>query len=161
MYQFPPINLFNHLNRSVNVVISGKRFVARVQLRQTSFARRSLDNFRSRTTIVKVFDFLTSVDIRLRIQHFILHTRFRVRHNTTDSRQQCSCFQRSATMFAVFLHCIAVLCVVVMSHPQPSLLGTGVLWVSTVTHGCVDPPRHGGGSTMRQLVRCVDCGCRA
>ena len=55
----------------------------------------------------------------------------------------------------------AVLCVVVMSHPQPSLSGTGVLWVSTGTHRCVDPPRQGGGSTMRQLVRCVDCGCRA
>ena len=50
---------------------------------------------RSRTTIVRVFAFLTSVDIRLRIRHFILHTRFRVRHNTTDSRHQCSCCQRS------------------------------------------------------------------
>ena len=99
--------------------------------------------------------------IRLRIQAFrALHTRFWVRHTTTDARQQCSCCQRSATMFAVFLHCIAVLCVVVMSHPQPSLSGTGVLWVSIGTHRCVDPPRQGGGSTMRQLVRCVDCGCR-
>ena len=116
---------------------------------------------RSRTTIVRVFAFLTSVDIRLRIRHFTLHTRFWVRHNTTDSRQQCSCCQRSATMFAVFLHCTAVLCVVVMSHPQPSLSGTGVLRVSTGTHRCVDPPRQSCGSTMRQLVRCVDCGCRA
>ena len=55
--------------------------------------------------------------------------------------------------------CCAV--VVVMSHPQPSLSGTRVLWVSTGTHRCVDPPRQGGGSTMRQLVHCVDCGCRA
>ena len=55
--------------------------------------------------------------------------------------------------------CCAV--VVVMSHPQPSLSGTGVLWVSTGTHRCVDPPRQGGGSTMRQLVHWVDCGCLA
>ena len=68
---------------------------------------------------------------------------------------------RAEILFAVFLHCTAVLCVVVMSHPQPSLSGTGVLWVSTRTHRCVDPPRQGGGLTMRQLVRCVDCGCRA
>ena len=54
-----------------------------------------------------------------------------------------------------------VLCVVVMSHPQPSLSGTGVLWVSTGTHQCVDPPRQGGGSTMRQLAHCVDRVCRA
>ena len=87
-------------------------------------------------------------------------TRFWVRHNLTDSHQ-CSCCQRSATMFAVFLHCTAVLCVVVKSHSQPSLSGTGVLWVSTGTHRCVDPPRQGGGSTTRQLVRCVVCGCRA
>ena len=55
--------------------------------------------------------------------------------------------------------CCAV--VVVMSHPQPSLSCTGVLWVSTGTHRCVDPHRQGGGSTMRQLAHCVDCGCRA
>ena len=48
-------------------------------------------------------------------------------------------------MFAVFLHCTVVLCVVVMSHPQPSLSGTGVLCVSTGTDRCVDPPRQGGG----------------
>ena len=35
--------------------------------------------------------------------------RFWARHNTTDSRHQCSCCQRSATMFAVFsaLYCCA------------------------------------------------------
>ena len=89
------------------------------------------------------------------------HTRFWVRHHTTDSCHQCSCCQRSATMFAVFLHCIAVLCVVVIGHPQPYLSGTGVLWSSTGTHRCADPPRQGGGSTMRQLVHCEVCGCRA
>ena len=39
-------------------------------------------------------------------------------------------------------------------HPQPSLSGTGALWVSNGTHQCVDPPRQGGGSTMRQTSGC-------
>ena len=59
----------------------------------------------------------------------------------------------SATMFGVFLHCTAVLSDH-MGHPQPSLSGTGVLWVSTGTHRCVDPPKQGGGSTMRQPSGC-------
>ena len=41
---------------------------------------------------------------------------FVTRHNTIDSRQQCSCCQRSATMFAVFLHCTAVLNCVRATH---------------------------------------------
>ena len=59
----------------------------------------------------------------------------------------------SATMFGVFLHCTAVLSDH-MGLPQPSLSVTGVLWVSTGTHRCVDPPRQGGGSTMRQPSGC-------
>ena len=59
----------------------------------------------------------------------------------------------SATMFGVFLHCTAVLSDH-MGHPQPSLSGTGVLWVSTGKHRCVDPPRQGGGSTMSQPSGC-------
>ena len=59
----------------------------------------------------------------------------------------------SATMFGVFLHCTAVLSDHV-GHRQPSLSGTGVLWVSTGTHWCVDPPKQGGGSTMRQPSGC-------
>ena len=43
---------------------------------------------------------------------------------------------------AMETYCV-VLCVVVMSHPQPSLSGTGVLWVSTGTHRCVDPAQAG------------------
>ena len=42
------------------------------------------------------------------------------RHNTTDSRQQCSCCQRSATMFAVFLLCTAVLNCVRATHGLPA-----------------------------------------
>ena len=42
------------------------------------------------------------------------------RHNTTDSRQQCSCCQRSATMFAVFLHRTAVLNCVRATHGLPA-----------------------------------------
>ena len=53
----------------------------------------------------------------------------------------------------VFLHCTAVLSDHV-GHPQPYLSGTSVLWVSTTTHLCVDPPRQGGGSTMRQPSGC-------
>ena len=37
-------------------------------------------------------------------------------------------------------YCV-VLCVVVMSHPQPSLSGTGVLWVSTGTRVLIHPGR--------------------
>ena len=48
------------------------------------------------------------------------HTRFWVRHNTTDSRHQCSCCQRSPTMFAVFLHCTAVLNCVRATHGLPA-----------------------------------------
>ena len=59
----------------------------------------------------------------------------------------------SATMIGVFLHSTAVLSDQ-MGHPQPSLSGTGVLWVSTRTYRCVDPPRQGGGSTMRQPSGC-------
>ena len=61
--------------------------------------------------------------------------------------------KKSENMFGVFLHCTAVLSDH-MGHPQPSLSGTGVLWVSTGTHLCVDPPRQGGGSTMRQPSGC-------
>ena len=68
-------------------------------------------------------------------------------------------------MFGVFLHCSAVLSDH-MGHPQPSLSGTGVLWVSTGTHQCVDPPRQGGGSTMPNplaaalLLHCTElCTC--
>ena len=39
--------------------------------------------------------------------------------------------------------------------------GTGVLWVSTWTHRCDDPPRQGGGSSKSQLVHCVDCNVRS
>ena len=45
---------------------------------------------------------------------------FLARHNTTDSRHQCSCCQRSATMFAVFLHCTAVLNCVRATHGLPA-----------------------------------------
>ena len=46
--------------------------------------------------------------------HWLL--RLWVRRKTTDSRQQCSCCQRSATMFAVFLHYTAVLNCVRATH---------------------------------------------
>ena len=46
--------------------------------------------------------------------------RFWARHNTTDSCRQCSCCQRSATMFAVFLHCTAVLNCVRATHGLPA-----------------------------------------
>ena len=49
--------------------------------------------------------------------------------------------------------CVSALCTVLsdlMGHPQSSQSGTSVLWVSTGTHQCVDPPKQGGGSTMRQ-----------
>ena len=42
-----------------------------------------------------------------------------------------------------------------VSHPQPPLSGTGVLWVLTRTNRCDDPPRQGGGSPERQLVRAL------
>ena len=37
-----------------------------------------------------------------------------------------------------------VLCVVVMSRPQPTLSGTGVLWVSTETGVLIHPPEQSG-----------------
>ena len=46
--------------------------------------------------------------------------RFWVRHNTTDSCHQCSCCQRSATMFAVFLHCMLCSTVVRATHDLPA-----------------------------------------
>ena len=46
-------------------------------------------------------------------------------------------------------------CSVVLSHPQPPLSGTRLLRVLTGTHRCDDPPKQGGGSPERQLVRCV------
>ena len=52
-------------------------------------------------------------------------------------------------------------CSVVLSHPQPPLSGTGVLWVLTGIHLCDDPSRQGGGSPERQLVRCVVAWVRA
>ena len=177
------------------MVILGKRFVTRVQLRQTSFVWRSLNNFssslnlstrddqtwapffitdlsslsptrfstsigcvgsrlrarhRTRTRIVRVFAFLTSVDISLlesEISHCIVVVLVDLVAILALDRR-CS-----ATMFGVFLHCTAVLSDH-MGHPQSSLSGTGVLWVSTGTHRCVDPPRQGGGSTMRQPSGC-------
>ena len=44
-----------------------------------------------------------------------------------------------------------------IGHPQPSLSGTGVLWVSTGTRRCVDPPRQGGGSTAPTLWLLLCC----
>ena len=160
---FPPINLFNHLNRSVHdghpwetfrhscsapsnelcvtisqqlvqqpesEIIPGQRslplsvhnrFV--ITLTNTDFSTsigcvgsRLRARHRSRTTIVSVFAFLTSVDIRLRIRHFTLHTRFWVRHNTTDSRHQCSCCQRvmkCAMCCNVMLYVCMLLCAIV------------------------------------------------
>ena len=72
-----PTNMFNASSFSTRIGRVGFRLRAR---------------HRSRTTIVKVFTFLTSVDILLRIRHFTLASGSR--HNTTDSRHQCSCCQR-------------------------------------------------------------------
>ena len=63
-------------------------------------------------------------------------------------------------MFGVFLHCTAVLSDH-MGHPQPSLSGTGVLWVSNGNHRYVDPRRQGGGSTMSQPLWLLLCCCIA
>ena len=54
--------------------------------------------------------------------------------HTTDCRGSRGSCCNSCPMFGVFLHCTAVLSDY-MAHPQPSLSGTGVLWVGT--HWCL------------------------
>ena len=71
----------------------------------------------------------------------------------TKKTQKTKTQKQDPLLFGVFLHCTAVL-PDHMGHPQPSLSGTGVLWVSTGTHRCVDPPRQGGGTTKRQPSGC-------
>ena len=56
---------------------------------------------------------------------------------------------------------VLLCCLITWSHPQPSLSGIGVLWVSTGTHQCVDPPRQGGGSTMAPTLWLLLCCCIA
>ena len=65
-------------------------------------------------------------------QHFCIGRRGS-RGSSCDAQSLALDRHCSATMFGVFLHCTAVLSDH-MGHPQPSLSGTGVLWVSTRTH---------------------------
>ena len=44
---------------------------------------------------------------------------FLARHNRTDSRHQCPCCQRSATMFGVFLHCVLCYLITWATHSHP------------------------------------------
>ena len=73
------------------------------------------------------------------------------------SRGSCCNSCPGSTLLRNHVWGVSALCTVLsghMGHPQPSLSDTGVLWVSTGTHRCVDPPRQGGGSTMRQPSGC-------
>ena len=51
--------------------------------------------------------------------------------------------------------CTVLLCCLITwaTHSHP-FRAPRVLWVSTGTHRCVDPPRQGAGSTMRQPSGC-------
>ena len=104
---------------------------------------------RTRTTIVRVFAFLPSVDFRLLESRITITI---VRIDTIEARSA-----HSACAHTAIVNIAAPVYgeILIDSTVQPSLSS---LLVLTGTHRCDDPPRQGGGSPERQLVRCVDCG---
>ena len=96
---------------------------------------------------------------------FIARTNNRATHSsgfhTPDCRGSRGSSRNScpgSTLLRYHVCGVSALCTVLsdhVGHRQPPLSGTGVLWgVNRDPPVCVDPPRQGGGKTMRQPSGC-------